>query len=245
MTTKTKPITAEADRKEPTSKEVERACTPPPPTIGSFPTYSGGVPECGGSSKAKPSAALIVAVVALVAALGGGAVAGVAVTSLNKKDKKQVTKIAEKQAKKQIKRKAPGLSVANAERVGGKTASELETPSTYAERTSDALLTSEYQPVLDTSLETTGKRIVATVSVDLYGGVAAAEAACQLAIDSETSSAFDQDIPLVGGSSDATLSFTFAATVDAGTHDIDLACREEEGNVEVIFANIAAVAVDE
>ncbi|MGB6424022.1 MAG: hypothetical protein WBF18_01960 [Solirubrobacterales bacterium] len=41
--------------------------------------------------QAKPSAALIVAVIALVAALGGGAVAGVAVTSLNKKDKKQVT----------------------------------------------------------------------------------------------------------------------------------------------------------
>ena len=39
-----------------------------------------------------------------------------------------------KQAKKQIKKKAPGLSVANAERVGGKTASELETPSAYAEQ---------------------------------------------------------------------------------------------------------------
>ena len=54
--------------------------------------------------QAKPSAALIVAVVALVAALGGGAVAGVAVTSLNKKDKKQVTKIAKKQGKKQAKK---------------------------------------------------------------------------------------------------------------------------------------------
>jgi glycosyltransferase involved in cell wall biosynthesis len=41
-----------------------------------------------------------VTVIALVAALGGGAVAGVAATSLNKKDKKQVTKIAKKQAKK-------------------------------------------------------------------------------------------------------------------------------------------------
>ena len=49
---------------------------------------------------AKPSAALIVAVIALVAALGGGAVAGVAVTSLNKKDKKQVKKIAKKLDKK-------------------------------------------------------------------------------------------------------------------------------------------------
>jgi|GEM_PF-2732425 hypothetical protein len=50
--------------------------------------------------QAKPSPALLVAVIALVAALGGGAVAGVAVTSLSKKDKKQVTKISKKQAKK-------------------------------------------------------------------------------------------------------------------------------------------------
>ena len=56
--------------------------------------------------QAKPSAALFVAVIALVAALGGGAVAGVAVTSLNKKDKKQVTKIAKKQGKKQGKKQA-------------------------------------------------------------------------------------------------------------------------------------------
>ncbi len=49
---------------------------------------------------AKPSPALLVAVVALVAALAGTAIGGVAVTSLNKKDKKQVTRIAKKQAKK-------------------------------------------------------------------------------------------------------------------------------------------------
>ncbi len=48
----------------------------------------------------RPSPALLVAVVALVAALSGGAVAGVAVTSLSKKDKKQVKKISKKQAKK-------------------------------------------------------------------------------------------------------------------------------------------------
>ncbi|MGB2852189.1 MAG: hypothetical protein WBC01_11035 [Solirubrobacterales bacterium] len=55
----------------------------------------------------KPSPALLVAVVALVAALAGTAIGGVAVTSLNKKDKKQVTKIARKQAKKQVNGKLP------------------------------------------------------------------------------------------------------------------------------------------
>ncbi len=49
----------------------------------------------------RPSAALVVAIVALVAALGGGAVAGVTISKLNKKEKKQVTKIAKKEGKKQ------------------------------------------------------------------------------------------------------------------------------------------------
>ena len=45
--------------------------------------------------------ALVVAAVALVAALAGTAVGGVAVTALNKKEKKQVNRIAKKQGKKQ------------------------------------------------------------------------------------------------------------------------------------------------
>lgn len=52
----------------------------------------------------KPSPAILVAVIALVAALGGGAVAGVTVNALNKKEKKQVKRISKKQAKKQAKK---------------------------------------------------------------------------------------------------------------------------------------------
>lgn len=55
---------------------------------------------------AKPSPALVIAVIALVAALGGGAVAGVAVTALNKKERKQVKKISKRQGKKQGKKQA-------------------------------------------------------------------------------------------------------------------------------------------
>lgn len=47
---------------------------------------------------------MVVAVVALVAALGGGAVAGVAITSLNKKEKRQVKKIAKKEGKRQARK---------------------------------------------------------------------------------------------------------------------------------------------
>jgi hypothetical protein len=52
----------------------------------------------------KPSPALLVAVVALVAALAGTAVGGMAVTSLSKKETKQVRKIANKKAKSQDKK---------------------------------------------------------------------------------------------------------------------------------------------
>lgn len=54
--------------------------------------------------RANSSAALTVAVVALVAALGGGAVAGVSISKLDKKEKKQVKRISKKQARKLDKR---------------------------------------------------------------------------------------------------------------------------------------------
>ena len=82
--------------------------------------------------KAMPSPAMLVAIVALVAALGGTAVAEVATTSLSKKDTKKVKKIANKQGKKQankqIDKKAPGLSVASAATAeSAKTAEDADT----------------------------------------------------------------------------------------------------------------------
>jgi hypothetical protein len=52
----------------------------------------------------KPSPALLVAVVALVAALGGGAVAGVTISKLNDKEKKQVKQISKRISKKQARK---------------------------------------------------------------------------------------------------------------------------------------------
>ncbi|HKJ37036.1 MAG TPA: hypothetical protein VKA36_10750, partial [Solirubrobacterales bacterium] len=68
------------------------------------------------------SPALVVAVIALIAALAGTAVGGVAVTALNKQEKKQVKKIAKqqgkrqgrKQAKRQITKREPDLDVRSA-----------------------------------------------------------------------------------------------------------------------------------
>jgi hypothetical protein len=69
------------------------------------------------STGARPSPAMVVGVLALSLAIGGSAIAGTtAVTSkLDKKEKKQVKRIAKKQANKRITQRAPGLSVANAQ----------------------------------------------------------------------------------------------------------------------------------
>lgn len=66
----------------------------------------------------RPSPAIIVAVLALVAALAGTAVAGPDATT-SALSKKKVKKIATKQADKQIDERAPGLSVANSETLDG------------------------------------------------------------------------------------------------------------------------------
>jgi hypothetical protein len=52
----------------------------------------------------RSSAALIVAVLALITALGGGAVAGVTISKLNKKEKKQVKRISKRISKKQARK---------------------------------------------------------------------------------------------------------------------------------------------
>ena len=78
-------------------------------------------------SQVRPSPAMLVAVTALVAALVGTAVAGVATQSkLDGKERKQVSKIARKQADKRIAKLAPGLSVAVANSANtAKTATQL------------------------------------------------------------------------------------------------------------------------
>lgn len=52
----------------------------------------------------RSSAALVVSVVALISALGGGAVAGVTISKLNKKETKQVKRISKRVSKKQARK---------------------------------------------------------------------------------------------------------------------------------------------
>lgn len=67
------------------------------------------------NTAARPSPAMVVAAVALSLALAGSAVAGTEAISHSKLTKSKVKSIAKKQAKKVVKQKAPGLSVANAQ----------------------------------------------------------------------------------------------------------------------------------
>lgn len=67
-----------------------------------------------GVTKRRPSGSMIVAVVALVAAIAGTAIAAPVVLKLDKKEKKQVTKIARKEANKRITTRASSLTVQKA-----------------------------------------------------------------------------------------------------------------------------------
>lgn len=73
--------------------------------------------------KRRPSPAMLVAIAALVAAVGGTAIAGplASKSALSKKEKKQVKKI----AKSEITTAAPGLSVANSSAVGNAPLAEI------------------------------------------------------------------------------------------------------------------------
>jgi hypothetical protein len=88
-------------------------------------------------SWSRPSPAMVVAVIALTGALAGTAIAGPdAITSAVTKSK--VKKIAKQQANKQIKKKAGGLSVANAQNAtNATTAANANAPSVYAQVTQD------------------------------------------------------------------------------------------------------------
>ena len=72
------------------------------------------------AKRGSQSPALIISFVALTLALGGSAIAGTAgiTAKLDRTEKKQVKKIAKKQANKTVTKRAPGLAVASAQTAG-------------------------------------------------------------------------------------------------------------------------------
>ena len=87
--------------------------------------------------KKRPSAPMVLSIIALVFAVAGTGVAGVATISvLNKKEKKQTRNI----AKDEIEKAAPGLSVANAGALDGKPASAYQQKARWAHVNSDGTI---------------------------------------------------------------------------------------------------------
>jgi hypothetical protein len=125
----------------------------------------------------KPSPAMTVAIVALVFAVAGTSVAGVATISvLNKKEKKQTRNI----AKDEIKKAAPGLSVANATNagnantLGGLSAAQLQQPIAYGDFENNALVAGSAKNV--NSVRDTGGAGTYCIDVSITPVVAVASA---------------------------------------------------------------------
>jgi hypothetical protein len=77
--------------------------------------------------KKRPSAPMVLSIIAVVFSLAGTGVASVAtISALSKKEKKQTRNIADSE----ITKKAPGLSVANADKLGGQPASAFASSNT-------------------------------------------------------------------------------------------------------------------
>lgn len=200
----------------------------------------------------RPSPALVVAGAALVIALAGTAVADpLAVTSvLNKKEKKQVKKIANGQ----IKKLAKDLSVAtaanatnaqnaanadNAARLNGLDPTQLS-PSTGVNRTDDVTLTNNFDTVMTATITTAAdSRLVANGALHLDSNAGGSRADCRFVFDGVAGIGYSSDIPI----NDETMPVVGTTTVAAGLHTVTLQClKNVAGDVIVRNASMTVTA---
>lgn len=172
-------------------------------------------------SKFRPSPAMIVAVVALIVALGGTALAG---GLLNKKKVNTI-----------ISNRAPGLTVASAkkaddaDRLGGDAPSEYATASNYTQSSTAVPITNTLVTIgspIQVTTEGT-RRLIASAA--LHATTAATDGnylVCQITIDT-TTGATDTDFAVHTALSpvDASVSPLASAVVGAGTHTVTLKCE--------------------
>jgi hypothetical protein len=181
-----------------------------------------------------PSPAMGVAIVALVLAVAGSALAGVATVSvLNKKEKKQTRKI----ARSEINKAAPGLSVAkaaNADALGGELPSAFQTRATFRELTTQPDLTATEENIITTSIaieETKTVIAVATIEAEAPMNAVVHRVGCRMNIaGAQHDDAFADTIPVTGDADETTLTLNFARELPAGTHDVALRCRMISGS---------------
>ena len=190
----------------------------------------------------RPSPSMIVAGAALVVALAGTAIAGPLATKsvLVKAEKKQVKKISKNQANLQIDQRAPGLSVANANTVGGLKASDLKTSSAFNQNTTfDSSLGASLVTVASATIATQSSgRILATGSASLFGATGDETGACLIQIDGTSSADYFTEPDDITDENDAVIAVNFAVTRPAGTYTANLRCRAASGTVGKSAAGI-------
>lgn len=200
----------------------------------------------------RPTPSLLVALIALIAALSAPAVADVVGSALSKGERKQVKGISKKQAKQQIKKRAGGLSVAeaaiadDARTLDGLDSSELATGANFLESSLNVPLGGSDQVILGVRVRHRAARTIvanATLELEADGGDDD-RAECHLTIGDQTGNSFDTDIPDGASSFDrTTMSLTFAAEMPKGDTIAGLYCLADSGSVQVNDAALSAVAV--
>lgn len=171
----------------------------------------------------RPSPAMVVAVVALIAALGGSAVAGGVL------NKKKVNTI--------ISNRASGLSVAkakNADNLGGLDPSTYKTASNYTQGSPGTVISNSLVTIgspIQVTTEGT-RRLIASAAVHATtASTTGAYFVCRITIDA-TNGATDTDFTVANGTNnpvDAAVSPLASAVVSAGTHTVTLKCESLGG----------------
>jgi hypothetical protein len=208
------------------------------------------------TGRSRPSPALVVATLTLVAAVAGTAIAD----PIGKLTRKKVIKI----AKAQIAQAAPNLSVAhadaavhaetavradtagNADTVGGKTAGELQATSAYAERSDDLNLTSAFQDVASTTIQSAGGRVTASADLQIDGltNNADDDVTCLIQIAGVNGPSHTEATPdtVAGVAESVTMSLAASAIPAAGAVPVSLRCGFENGAVRVDEAELSVIA---
>jgi hypothetical protein len=191
--------------------------------------------------KRRPSPAMVVAILALIAALTGTAIAALPVT------KKTVNTI--------ITKRAPGLSVNkaktadfattagnanNASTLNNLNANDLGTAGAFDQRSGSVAMSTSFVTVLSATITTSGQKVltaVASVEATSDGG-GNDNLDCNLSIDGN-----DGGIQSTAVTASATLPVTQGRIVGAGTHTVIAECNEGgASNTSVDDRNLNVVA---
>jgi hypothetical protein len=166
----------------------------------------------------RPSPAMVVAVVALIAALGGSAVGASFIT---KKKAKNVANNA-------ITQRAPTLKVGDSDKLGGQSASAFQTGAASDFRGDTNTLTTSNEDVLSASINVPAAKVVtavASVEASADGG-GNDNINCNISIDGVDGARQTTYITPNTLEATTTLPLTQAAAVGAGPHTVIVECNE-------------------